>query len=236
MPYGLADTASSHHFCKMATYNIAKIAAATVMTLCSTASHGQTPVHDRLDVSGGIKAEATLSGFYFSEMQGVAIRNVMGGGATLGGFVDMGITSQFSIQCELLMHYKSSDIILNGTGNGIRYFGMEIPVYAIWRWPVCKSRISAGIGPYTEFGLSARMKSPVGTRNLYEGTESDDGLPIFDDSNTGFALIVGYEFNSGVQINVAYKASITNMLDAYSDKVGVHPHALSVGIGYRFGK
>ena len=71
--------------------------------------------------------------------------------------------------------------------------------------------------------------------DLYEKDQAS-GLPILRDSNTGLALRVGYEFACGLQVNFAYKVSLTNLLDANSNTVEMHPHTLSMGLGYRFGK
>lgn len=71
--------------------------------------------------------------------------------------------------------------------------------------------------------------------DLYE-KDGSTGLAAFQESNSGFGAKVGYEFVSGFQINASYKASISNLLDANSSQVKIHPHAISVGVAYRFGK
>jgi len=40
----------------------------------------------------------------------------------------------------------------------------------------------------------------------------------------------------GLKLNATYKASVTNLLDANSNTVKMYPHAVSVGVAYRFGK
>lgn len=69
--------------------------------------------------------------------------------------------------------------------------------------------------------------------DLYE--KGENGLPALRDSNTGFAVKVGYEWASHIQINLTYKASVTNLLDANRNEAKMYPHALYVGIGYCFG-
>ena len=65
--------------------------------------------------------------------------------------------------------------------------------------------------------------------------DTETGLPILRDSNTGFAVELGYELTCGLQLNATYKASVTNLLDANSNTVKMHPHAVSVGVAWCFG-
>ena len=96
-------------------------------------------------------------------------------------------------------------------------------------------RIHLGVGPYTEFGLSAKFKKG-GTRNdLYERASQED-LPAIKDSNTGFGVMAGYEFAFGLQVNISYKVSVSNLLDANSGTARFHPQAFSLGVAYRFGR
>ena len=95
--------------------------------------------------------------------------------------------------------------------------------------------LQVGIGPYTEFGFDAKFKHGGKEADLYE-KDGSTGLAAFQESNSGFGAKVGYEFVSGFQINASYKASISNLLDANSSQVKIHPHAISVGVAYRFGK
>lgn len=185
-------------------------------------------------ITGGVIVETNLSNFLHSGAdQGQSKMKV---GFTTGGFMNLGINESFSIQGEMLFHYKNSDFEWGGQKGSFRYWGMEIPVYAMYHFHFSKgNRLFVGIGPYTEFGLDATFRQNGKKSDLYEKNE-DSGLAPLRDSNTGFGIKIGYEFVSGFQLNASYKASITNLLDENSSSIKMRPQTVSVGVAYRFGK
>lgn len=161
----------------------------------------------------------------------------MGFGGSAGGFLNVGLTRAFSVQCEMLFHYKHSDFEWGMGESGLfRYLGVEIPVYVMYHYRLSGGGCwTIGVGPYTEFGFEATFKHNGVKSDLYEKNE-ESGLPALCSSNTGFGVKVGYEFACGLQINATYKASVTNLLDANSSTVKMYPYTASVGVAYRFGK
>lgn len=92
-----------------------------------------------------------------------------------------------------------------------------------------------GVGPYTNFGFEAFFKEGGRKENLYK-TGKGAGVPAMKDSDTGFAFKLGYEFASGLQLNAAYKVSMTDVADANSGAAELRPQSFSFGIAYRWGK
>jgi opacity protein-like surface antigen len=177
----------------------------------------------------GLKAESNLSGFMLSGMSGT--KSKMDMGATFGGFLNMEISKHFALQGELLFHFKSS-----GLENGsYRYWGEEIPIYAMFRWKTDEGWAYIGLGPYGEFGLSATVTHEGEKIDLYEKDRTTD-FSLMNDFNSGFGVIAGYEFACGIQLNATYRASITNVLEYDNSRRAMHPHTLSLGIAYRFGR
>lgn len=208
--------------------------------LCITGS-AKSPATTQLDtrgpeepvkfVTGGPVLEANFSGFLHSGTRDG--RSRMKTGCTVGGFISFGINRSFSIQGELLLHYKTSDFSWSDQGGRFRYSGAEVPIYAMYHYNFAKGgRIFAGIGPHTEFGFYAAFRKGS---DLYE-KKSDSGLAPLHDSNSGFGIKIGYELPSGLQIVATYKASITNLLDENSSIIKMYPQAFSAGLAYRFGK
>lgn len=190
--------------------------------------NAQDQVREEEKVTWGIKAEANMSNFLVSGLSGSESKMKLG--FTAGGFLNYNITEHFALQGELIYHYKSSDFLYDGQNNVYQYWGMEIPIYAmIYQKLSHGGRIYAGVGPYAEFGFSAELKQDGKKRNLY-----DDAA--MNDFNSGFGIIVGYELPSQFQINAGYKVSVTNILDTNSSSATFLPVAVSLGIGYRFGK
>lgn len=189
----------------------------------------------RIEISGGALLETNISGFFHSGIAGG--RSRMKSGISAGGFLNLGISRSFSVQGEMLVHYKHSDFEWGGVNGDFRYWGNEIAVFAFFHIPFKANygQMYLGLGPYTEFGLEATYERDGVKGDLYE-KDKTSGLPVLCDSNTGFAAKIGYEFACGFQIVASYKASFTNMLDANSSTVKMYPHSVSVGVAYRWSR
>lgn len=210
---------------------------AVVLVGCTATAHAQEELPHKtqsLTITGGVILETNVSGFFHSGVDGGNSR--MKAGASAGGFLNLEIIRSFSVQGEMLIHYRHSGFDWGGMPGEFQYWGIEIPIYAMYHIGLKRGgQFHFGIGPYTEFGLDATYKRNGQKGDLYEKDEAND-LPILRDSNTGFSMKIGYEFLSGLQLNATYKASVTNLLDANSSRVKMHPHAISIGVAYRFGK
>ena len=136
----------------------------------------------------------------------------------------------------MVFQYKTSRQSWRQESGRFEYVGVEVPVYAMFHVPLRGGgRFSVGVGPYTDFGFSASYKVGGHSLDVYEKNDAT-GLPAMKDNDTGFGFKLGYEFNSGLQVNVTYRGSVTNAIDANSNKAKMYPQAMSVGVAYRFGK
>lgn len=188
----------------------------------------------QITFTGGPILEMNVSNFIHSGISDG--KSNMKLGFSTGGFLNLGISKSFSVQGEMLFHYKNSDFEWNNRTGKYQYWGMEIPIYAMYHYCFSKgNRLHIGIGPYTEFGVGASFNYDGAKKDLYE-KDGTTGLPALSESNTGFGIKMGYEFISGFQINATYKASVTNLLDENSSRIKMHPQAISVGVAYRFAK
>lgn len=193
------------------------------------------PENVSLKVTGGPLVEGSFSGFYISGM-GEESQCKMKVGFNAGGFVDFKISRYFSVQGELSFQFNQSEVSWNSEKGDYQYWGAEIPIYLMFHHGFSNgTSIFAGIGPYTDFGLSAKFKHNSETRDLYE-KNNDSGLSAMKESATGFGCKLGYELRCGLQITFSYRMSINNVLDANSSQVKMHPQAIRVGLGWRFGK
>lgn len=204
---------------------------------CATTVRAQEKLPHKtqsLTITGGAILETNVSGFFHSGVDGGNSR--MKAGVSAGGFLNLGIVRSFSVQGEMLIHYRNSGFDWGEMPGEFQYWGIEIPIYAMYHVGLKRGgQFHFGIGPYTEFGLDATYKRNGQKGDLYEKDEAN-GLPILRDSNTGFSVKIGYDFLSGLQLNATYKVSVTNFLDANSSRVKMHPQAVSIGVAYRFGK
>ncbi|MDR0835532.1 MAG: PorT family protein [Tannerella sp.] len=211
------------------------ILTAVLFGLCLQPIRAQTKIEEAETLTWGLKAEANLSNFILSGLPDNA-KSTMQAGASGGGILNVKISERFAVQGDLLFHFKSSVLDINGTKNDFHYWGEELAIYAMMQLIKCNSgRAYVGIGPYSEFGFSATNKVGGKTTDLYEKDE-ETGVSLMGTSNSGFGIMIGYEFNCGIQINAGYKASITDVLEKHNNKASLFPTAISLGIGYRFGK
>lgn len=200
--------------------------------LCCVSLSAQSEVR-KIRFSGGPVTELNISKFMTSQHSGV--ESHMRLGVTVGGFLRMDVSRRFAVQGELLYHFKCSYIGLEGR-NDIQYWGMEIPVYAVYLWHCGRGHhIYIGAGAYSEFGFCAKVWMGGKHIDLYE-TDNENGVSSMRDSNTGFAFMAGYEMPCGLQVNLGYKLSISNILDSNSNQFALYPMTASIGLAYRFGK
>ena len=181
------------------------------------------------NVSFGAKAEANMSNFILTDLE--PMESKLGPGASVGGFTKIDLGKNFAIQPELLFHFKSSTSEIGNNEDDFRYWGAEIPVYALGQWNCGTGRMYAGVGPYVALGFSAKYDNS--DFDLYEeiGTTDESTLRRFD---FGFGATFGYEFAIGIQINAGYKIGVLNAMDAGRDDASMLPQTISLGVGYRF--
>ena len=176
-----------------------------------------------LAVSCGVKAEANMSGLIKTGSE--KVETGMRPGLSLGGFLNLQVSFHFSVQADFLLHYKNSTVEQNATLGHNVYFGGEIPLYFFYhfRSAPLKGQWSVGGGPFTEFGFKSTIAYNGKTLNMYS-----------IDETRGFALLVGYEFPCGLQLNAGYKVSVSSLVDADRRVVALRPHTVSVGVAYLF--
>lgn len=192
---------------------------AIMLTVGSVQVYGQS-------VTGGIKANANLSNFIRTDLDG--LDNPMRVGASVGGFLKWDITEHFALQPELMLHFKASKFEQTvGTvvsKSSYEYYGIEIPVYAVGQMQLGNGRGYIGIGPYVGLGFSAKTYPG-------ENAYSNDSMQRWD---FGAGAMVGYEFGCRVGINAGYQIGFIDALDAGKDDATMLPQTVSLGLSYRF--
>ena len=205
------------------------------ITMCAQTNGTKEKGHNaKMHFSGGPLVEMNMSGFLHSGFSDGSSK--LKTGVSVGGFAKLDLSKLFAVQGEASFQYKQSEFAWNSGKGDFRYWGMEIQFLAMMQHAFKNNgRIYIGIGPYTNFGLDARFVQNGVKTNLYK-RDVDAELPPMRDSDTGFGAKVGYELPCGLQLNVSWKASVVNVLDANSDKLSMHPQTWSMGVAYRFGK
>ena len=198
------------------------------LMVSNSSGYAQNVQASVVEITWGVKAESNLSNFFILGIPDAKSKmNVVFGAGT---YVNVDFNKHFGLRGGLIFNNKNSQFEYQNNRLGYQSWGVEIPIYAVVKWNMKdKSWLYIGLGPYTEFGFSATMKENGQSIDLYKDA-------AVNESHTGFGIIAGYEFASGIHISVGYKVSVTNILDTNSSVVTLLPASINLGVGYRFGK
>jgi len=184
-------------------------------------------------VSGGIKAEANMSNFILTDLDGM--KSNIGFGASIGGFSKIEFSESIGLQPELLLHFKTSKMEVKATGKetDFQYFGMEIPVYFVGQKSLGNGKGFIGIGPYLGIGFDARYKVD-GADDVELYKEYNNQKSEMQRWDFGVGAMLGYELSNRIQIQASYKIGFINALNANKDNASMLNQTISLGMGFRF--
>jgi hypothetical protein len=203
-----------------------------MLSLALVIGLGTTQINAQ-EIRGGIKAEANMSNFMLTDLDGM--KSNLGFGGSVGGYTKIGFGEHFALQPELLLHYKNSEMETKATGakTDFQYFGVEIPVYAVGQMSLGNGKGFVGIGPYIGFGIDARYKTD-GADDIKLYKEYDGNKSALQRWDFGAGAMLGYEFNNRLQVTATYKIGFIDALNANKDNATMLPQTISLGLGYRF--
>ena len=210
------------------------------------------PAHFR-PVRVGLLLQGNLAGeqMYIAES---VLSAYPGAGVEAGGFADYHLARGLLLEMQCILALQSGTYVAaqedpgfllwnrEGTFSRVadmRLFGMDIPLYLIGLFPAGSGCFRLGAGPFTH--LTFRTWSP-GDKDFvtpYKRVYSVDdatGKPryLLNDSHAGIGVLFGYEFKSGLQLNLSGKYSIIDIINYESGRSYARPYKLSLGVGYRF--
>lgn len=156
-------------------------------------------------LSFGLRAGTSLSNYRLGgDMK--SFKYKMGIGGSVGGFVKYDLNSKFALQSGIDLYYKSSKPESNiGAADKLKTFGIEIPVYGVFRKDLRKGKAFIGAGPYLGYGLSAKFDGV----NLY--SKSNEAGPAMKRFDYGIGAIIGYDFSEDWQINAGYQLGLSDL-------------------------
>lgn len=214
-------------------------------------------------VSGGVLAGANMNDFIITRDHHT-MSSHMRVGAELGGFLDFSLSKHFAIQPQVLFTAQQNYFaVREGEDqfklNGLWSFGMEIPIYFLGRFGnLTQGYFQFGGGIFTHFTFasntgkyqsvdeSAQQVEP--SKAAKKSTNSSDTqyydysrLYSLHNNHFGVCATIGYEFKFGMQINVSYKISLSDIAGFYSEMKGqqiadalIYPQSVSLTFGYRW--
>jgi len=199
-------------------------------------------------VSGGLIAGANMSNFIITRNH-VPMSSFMRVGAELGGFLDFRITKHFSIQPQVILTAHQNYFAATDTTNRLWSFGIDIPIYFLGRYGnMEKGYVQFGGGLFTHFTFASNVKDKYQSWATPTAINPDKAthdeyreLYRLHDNHFGVCVMVGYEFKFGMQINVQYKISLSDITSFYSNNKGkevanalIYPQSISLMLGYRW--
>jgi len=197
-------------------------------------------------VSGGVLAGANMSNFIITKNHR-PMSSYMKIGAELGGFIDFRITKHFSIQPQVLLTAQENYFAATDTTNHLWSFGLDIPVYFLGRFGnMQQGYIQFGGGIFTHFTLASNVPNKYRSYDEPTSIESQTGddysrLNTLHNNHFGVCVTVGYECTFGMQINLQYKVSLSDIAGFYTEMKGqdvadalIYPQCISLTLGYRW--
>ena len=188
---------------------------------------GLVTVNAQTPINYGVKAEANMSNFLLTDLDNQS--STMKLGPTLGGFINIGVHENFSIQPEVMLFYRQSKMETGSVKDDFRQWGMQVPVYFLGQTYTNSGKFYAGVGPYLGLGFDAKYKDA--DKDLYKKVNGKTDMNRWD---FGLGALVGYELSNGVQVNAGYQLGLIDQLDALKDDASMRNQAVSLGVGYRF--
>jgi hypothetical protein len=176
----------------------------------------------------GFKANITTSSVLLKDMD---VTNKSGTGISFGSSEKLTIGEHFALQGDFLFHYRTFNMenrAIPVAQIPIKWWMIEVPVYAVWQIRTGRGNIFLGIGPYAGYGLSAK-NNPYQV-NLYRKNEITGERPL-NRWNFGGGMVCGYEFSNGLFVNAAYHRGSGQ---TKGNNTAMSNQSFSLGLGYRF--
>ncbi len=201
------------------TMNLSLVVLATLLMVSVSAKAQQK-------LSIGAKAEANTTIYKFDALTEFESSSPdFGGGA--GVFFNYEFKNWFSLQADLLLQYRNSEM-----GNKITLeksqltsYDVELPVYAIFQAKVGTKRLFLGVGPYMGYGISAKFENT----DMYDKDVS--GRAPLHKLKYGAAAMLGFDFGH-FQINATYISQ--NGIGQMRATSPIRSESVSLGVGYSF--
>ena len=179
-------------------------------------------------LEGGIKSDVTFLNFQKKSAPN-AVSSFMPG-ITLGGVMNVWFRECWGLQPELNINFKQTKFTWEQNAGKMQCFGIEVPIYVVGRLSFFQNHYTfMGVGPFTEFACFARWLIADRKVDLLEINENNE--PMIQDSQSGFAAILGWEFKDVLSIDISYKLCCFNILQPNSSQgVSLFPQSISIGL------
>lgn len=197
-------------------------------------------------VTMGVIFNANLSNFIIYQTKKLN-SSYMRIGMELGGTMNFLVQRHFAIEAQLVFtaeqnHFKQSDIKDNS--NYLWSIGADIPVLFLYHLgSMDKGYFNVGAGIFAHFTFANNLGVYQNVESAEEvvGDYKQPSYVSLHDNHAGLMAHVGYEFPFGMQLNLNYLVSLTDIFGYYQNTKGTaahdaafYPQRVSFGLGYRW--
>jgi len=156
-------------------------------------------------------------------------------GSSAGFFYKYAFLENRAVEADMMFHFRTSKMKNKTTGetSDYRYYGIELPLYALIQADIDNRKLYFGLGPLVSFGLFSHNETETRRINLYK-KDIVSGRTAVRRWDFGVGIIIGYETKCNLQININYQLGFRNLLDTNLEKVEMFTQLVSLGVGYRF--
>ncbi|MBR4524168.1 MAG: outer membrane beta-barrel protein [Bacteroidales bacterium] len=227
----------------------------TLLALCLFLTGTRAQDADSLKIKPvtlGVLAQANYAGedMFISEIN---LSAYPGFGFEIGAFIDYHITRRLAVEVQAIVGLQNGSYITTDKDLGflfwhkrpvsdvvgMRMVGLDIPIYLVYGLPSGNGHFNFGAGIFTHITFDAWCPKDKGYVTPYKrvlDTNDVTGKPRYylNDSHAGVGCLFGYEFASGLQINLSVKYSVLDIINYESAKSYGHPYKVSMGLGWRF--
>lgn len=197
----------------------------------------------------GVKAGITLPKFSVEGDDEGVIKSDLS--FYIGGTVDLPVSEIFSVQPGIILSGKGfkaeidesfSEAGITGSVSGTakkNLLYIEVPVNAVFSFPIGDGKIFLGAGPYYAMAVSGKdkFKGAVQIGDQIETTNSSEAIEFGKDAELkrgdfGVNFLGGYELGNGFNIHAGYGLGLSNI--SQNPDATVKNRVLSVGVGFSF--
>lgn len=195
------------------------------------------------DLKYGLKAGVNFANQKAS-ISGISISSSSVTSYHLTGFVDIGISENFSFQPGLSLQGKGAKSDIKDDDSGANFKStenisyLEIPLNAVYYLPAGSGKVFLGAGPYAAFGLFGKSKAemsgfPSVSEDASFGNGENDTVTPMD---FGLNFMAGYRLDNGILLNAGYGLGLANIMpkdQRFGDSKGTN-NVFSISVGYSF--
>jgi len=157
-------------------------------------------------------------------------------GFAAGGFVNFGVSDNFSIQPELLYSQKGArieNVLGSGLTSKTTLGYLDVPIMFRYNIGEDGKGLFVEVGPQGSFVLHRRDFLEDGNNNQVGASEtSTDPL---NKVVLGYVGGIGYQITSGLQLGLRYTGDFTQVYKQQNGALNVHNSVFQFQVGYAFG-